>query len=277
MPWIESHTGVERHPKILKAAAALGIKPVYMSGHIHALWHAALENQEDGNLAEWPDAVVAYQALYDGDSGEFVRVLVENGLLTENRRIYNWLHYVGKYLKTKYRRNPELLDQIMSLHGEGTGIVPDPAPDLYTYKDMAGDMTGDVSTLPNPTIPGDKTPPYSPPPPPEEGDAGAPRPSPRFQVNKRPEGLADSITDDDWRDFVAMRNRKRSPLTRRAVQLVVLKIEKLAGQSQDPRECLLQSIERGWTTVWPVRRESGRPQGMRALDELDRRMGRDKP
>lgn len=118
MPWIESHSTIGRHRKTIHAALSLGIEPVQMVGHLHLLWHAALEQQEDGDLRDWPDSMVAFQAQYRGDAGAFVVALTEAGWLTEDRLLRGWLDYVGRYLEAKYRTaDPDRLAEIYGRHG----------------------------------------------------------------------------------------------------------------------------------------------------------------
>src|ERR1041385_5456139 len=64
MAWIESHTVLLRHRKTIMLASALDIKPVYAIGHLHALWHNALEQQEDGDLSAWPNSMFAQMSGY---------------------------------------------------------------------------------------------------------------------------------------------------------------------------------------------------------------------
>ena len=162
MPWIESHTGVERHPKIIRAATALEIEPVQMSGHMHSLWHAALENQEDGDLSDWPDGMIAHLAMYRGDPAEFVRVLIENRLLSEAKLIHNWLNYAGRYVRLKYRGRPERIRDIFAKHDRAHDLthVPthpsthDPTtrnPSHIKPHHTGPDPTGPDRTEPDPT------------------------------------------------------------------------------------------------------------------------------
>jgi len=117
MAWIESHTEIERHRKVLLMADELEMEPVHLSGHLHALWHAVLEQQEDGNLSTWPDSMVARQAQFNGDCSKFVSLLKKHKFLEENGLIHDWLDYAGRYLKNKYHTaNPRKLKAIEKLH-----------------------------------------------------------------------------------------------------------------------------------------------------------------
>ena len=114
MAWIESHTVLLRHRKLVELATELGLRPVYVMGHLHALWHSALEQQEDGDLSEWSDETIASLASYQGDALKFVAALQRRGWL-DGKLLHDWLDYAGKYLTAKYRTaNPGKLKKILS-------------------------------------------------------------------------------------------------------------------------------------------------------------------
>lgn len=116
MAWIESHTVLLRHRKVLQLSNDLAIPPVNIIGHLHALWHTILEQQEDGDLTEWPDAMIAQAASYDGDASAFVSALQSRKWLDE-KIVHDWMDYAGRYLIVKYRTsNPKRLLQIQKIH-----------------------------------------------------------------------------------------------------------------------------------------------------------------
>lgn len=116
MPWIESHTVLLRHRKLIELAKDLRIKPVYALGHLHALWHAALEQQEDGDLSSWSDELIAELSGFDGSAPQYVSLLQLHGWL-DGKVLHDWLDYAGKYLTAKYRTaNPKKLRQILFKH-----------------------------------------------------------------------------------------------------------------------------------------------------------------
>jgi hypothetical protein len=130
-------------------ALLLRLKPVYVMGHLHALWHDALEQQEDGDLSAWSDELIAESAQFDGDAPKFVFLLQDRGWL-DGRLIHDWLDYAGRYLESKYRTsNPKRLSEIWSKHGlvwleSGSRRTKDAPPTLP-------DLT--LPTAPNLTIP----------------------------------------------------------------------------------------------------------------------------
>lgn len=116
MAWIESHTVLIRHRKVTQLAKDLRLKPVYVLGHLHSLWHAVLEQQEDGDLTSWNDDLIADLAQFSGNAPQFVSLLQKHGWL-DGKLIHDWLDYAGRYLDAKYRTsNPTLLKAIREKH-----------------------------------------------------------------------------------------------------------------------------------------------------------------
>ena len=123
MAWLRSHTVLRHHRKNIELAQDLQINPVYSMGHLHALWHAALEQKEDGDLESWSDAFIAFTAGFTGNATKFVRSLQKHGWL-DGHLIHDWLDYAGPYLESRYRTgNPEKLKEIWAKHGIERGGV----------------------------------------------------------------------------------------------------------------------------------------------------------
>jgi hypothetical protein len=97
MPWVESHTVLTRHRKLIELSKELRLKPVYAMGHLHSLWHVALEQAEDGDLSSWSDEFIADSAQYPADAPQFVRLLQNHGWL-DGKLLHDWLDYAGRYL-----------------------------------------------------------------------------------------------------------------------------------------------------------------------------------
>ncbi len=148
MLWIESHVTLGRHPKLRNLARELRLRPAYATGHLHLLWHAALEVSEDGDLSSWPDELIAEAADYPGDAPQFVRLLQKHRWLEDNKLLHDWLDYAGKYLISKYSsKKRERLVVIWEKHGRVYGdkkatdgrpvgdhqlVAPDPTPPNLT-------------------------------------------------------------------------------------------------------------------------------------------------
>lgn len=97
--------------------------PVQIMGHLHALWHTTLEQQEDGNLADWSNQMIAHAAAYSGDADAFVSALQTRKWL-DGKVVHDWIDYAGRYLQVKYRTsNPRKLQQILKLHKSASRSV----------------------------------------------------------------------------------------------------------------------------------------------------------
>ena len=60
------------------------------------------------------------------------------------------------------------------------------------------------------------------------------------------------IPQEPWKAFCEMRQKIRKPMTDRAKELIVAKLEQLRGQGNDPRGVLLQSVENSWQGVFQI-------------------------
>lgn len=117
MPWVESHTVLARHRKTLMVAYDLKIPVVQVIGHLHVLWHTILEQQEDGDLTEWPDDMIEEAAMWEGHPGELLMSLRARGWI-DGHLVHDWLDYTGAYLTKKYSSgNVERLKVIWMKHG----------------------------------------------------------------------------------------------------------------------------------------------------------------
>lgn len=61
------------------------------------------------------------------------------------------------------------------------------------------------------------------------------------------------VDPDAWSAFVESRRAQRAPFTARAAELILAKLAHLRDGGHDPNACLLQSVERGWRGVFPVK------------------------
>lgn len=88
-------------------------------------------------------------------------------------------------------------------------------------------------------------------------DAGAYRttidPPLNHQRTKSAVALPEWVEPSAWQAFLESRRAHRAPFTARAAELILGKLEQLRAEGQNPNQCLLQSVERGWRGVFPVR------------------------
>jgi len=123
MAWLKSHSTMATHPKVFMLSQQLGISTVSAIGHLHLLWYAALEKQEDGDLSCWPDEVIAHNAYWNGNPADFVAALKQCDWL-DDRVIHDWLDYAGRFLEGRYAGNPGRLAEIWATHGKHRGEKP---------------------------------------------------------------------------------------------------------------------------------------------------------
>lgn len=77
--------------------------------------------------------------------------------------------------------------------------------------------------------------------------------------------LPDWIPEDVWAEFVDMRKKVKAPLTDRAAQLLINKLETMMHAGQKPRAVLEQSIMNSWKGVFDVKAEQAR--GINFIDD----------
>jgi hypothetical protein len=65
--------------------------------------------------------------------------------------------------------------------------------------------------------------------------------------------LPDWIPLNAWKGFLEMRKKIQRPLTDRAVELAVRKLDKLREQGEDVEEVLNQSVLNCWQGLFPVK------------------------
>lgn len=112
MAWIESHTVLLRHRKLVGLAKDLKVRKSHAMGYLHSLWHTALEQQEDGDLSRFNAPMIASYSDYPGNAVAFTRLLRKHEWLDRDLKIHDWWQYAGPYLRSKYKRNPEKWESI---------------------------------------------------------------------------------------------------------------------------------------------------------------------
>lgn len=108
MAWLESHQSIRIHPKTRRAARALGVSIPLMVGHLHLLWHWALDYAQDGSLADYEPADIADAAMWEGDPDLFCEALLQcgpgktAGFLERDEtgalQIHDWWEYAGRLI-----------------------------------------------------------------------------------------------------------------------------------------------------------------------------------
>lgn len=120
MAWIESHTNLHRHPKIIKTQRVFGWDNDQAVGKMMKFWHWCLEFADSGVLDAYDAEDIAAVFGVTLDPSALVQRMVAIGWLDDDPvlRVHDWLDYAGKYLHAKYHTsNPEKLNGIYAAHG----------------------------------------------------------------------------------------------------------------------------------------------------------------
>lgn len=119
MAWIESHTNLHRHPKIIKTQRVFGWDNDQAVGKMMKFWHWCLEFADSGVLDAYDAEDIAAVFGVTLDPSALVQRMVAIGWLDDDPvlRVHDWLDYAGKYLHAKYHTsNPEKLKDIYAAH-----------------------------------------------------------------------------------------------------------------------------------------------------------------
>jgi hypothetical protein len=105
MPWVKVDVDLLDHFKTRKVADMLGILPVYVGGHLQALWSWSLKHRPDGDLTRLDAQDIAWAAQWPGDPQPFLDALLNQQFLeqTSDGRlfIHDWLEYSGQYQQAR--------------------------------------------------------------------------------------------------------------------------------------------------------------------------------
>lgn len=94
--YIESHSTVIGHWKTKRLARSLGICRAQAIGHLHALWHWAVDYAPDGDTSRHPPDVIADAALWEGDPYRFVEAMIDSEFFDPPGDIHDWFEGAGK-------------------------------------------------------------------------------------------------------------------------------------------------------------------------------------
>lgn len=96
MAWFPLHQNLQRHPKLLKACAKLGIKRTQLIGHLCCLWWWAIDYAPSGDLSLLSVEEIAQAAEWELDDTTFAAALKDCGWLDDDGWIHDWEEYGGK-------------------------------------------------------------------------------------------------------------------------------------------------------------------------------------
>lgn len=122
MAYVPSDQRLGRHPKTRIAADLLGISIPLLVGHLHLLWHWAMDFAQDGDLSHFTDAAIEAAAMWDGEPGALVAALIncgtggKVGFIEPGRVLHDWDQYGGKVF-TKRDKEAQRMREWRDRHG----------------------------------------------------------------------------------------------------------------------------------------------------------------
>lgn len=133
--WIESHTTMRNHKKLIALCNALQISRAAAIGHLHMLWWWAIENRETGDLTGLFDKDIAVACDWDENPKVLIDALHLTGWL-KDYQISDWDDYSYRLLGMR-QANRERQRRHRAVTRDVTGYVP-PATEqnLTKHKDI---------------------------------------------------------------------------------------------------------------------------------------------
>ncbi|MAG35318.1 MAG: hypothetical protein CL878_03590 [Dehalococcoidia bacterium] len=111
MTWIKSHLNLRTHPKGRKLARLLDISHAAAVGHLHFLWHWAIQFADSGDLSRLDVVDIAEAAGWEGDPEALITALLDCGghgqsgfldrLPSGQLVIHDWLDYAGRLVERR--------------------------------------------------------------------------------------------------------------------------------------------------------------------------------
>jgi len=105
--WIESHTDLREHPKVLRLCGRLSKPLPEIIGHLHLLWWWTAVYRLSGELTGLTDSEIASYSRWQGDAKVFVTALIKERWLDRKggkTYIHDWSCYCGKLIKARLDR-----------------------------------------------------------------------------------------------------------------------------------------------------------------------------
>ena len=132
MAWMELHDTLPDHPKVICAAAALGMDKDTFVGKLVRLWVWALNHRESGRLLEGELETVAEVMRCQERPAALVAALVEVGLLDRVRGgyvIHDWEQYVSMLMAKREERRSQTRQRVQRYREKALREPAGPAPE----------------------------------------------------------------------------------------------------------------------------------------------------
>ena len=230
---------------MIELAKELRLKPVFALGHLHALWHAALEQQEDGDLSSWSDDLIAEMSAFDGSAPQYVSLLQQHQWL-DGKILHDWLDYAGGYLRSKYHHtNRRWLINTWLKHGKRYGK----STSLRKGKGPPGLSKVRLSKVLNSF-------------------------SSEESLRETNLALPNWLDAEVWNSYCQHRAAmpKKNHMSANAEKLAIAQLAKWWGAGHDPNEIVRTSIMNGWLGLFEPKAAAAQPRQFN--DEANQRIQR---
>lgn len=240
------------HPKTIKLHSLLGSEGVIS---LLRLWCYAGQWKHSGDLSSMSDEEIECAALFVGNSGMFVKVLRDVRFIDSNNCLHDWREHNPWAAGSEKRSDMARFSRLAHTHPKLFKELTDKGVNALSRIEYDSLTEPQRSVNVPLTQSGSKrlTPSPSPSP--------VPSPAPKRKKERpaqAPFSLPDWIDRSTWDSYEEMRRKKRAPMTDRARELTVIKLDGLRKSGNDPKLVLEQSIEKSWTGVFELKSQGGK-------------------
>lgn len=157
MAWIEVHTNLPDHPKVLRAAKALKIDSDALVGKLVRLWTWALENREDGILTDVDMERLGRIMNYGGKVETLSAALIKHGLLEDEgdgcASIHDWDEHVVRLLEKKREKRKQTAERVARYRAKKNALHDGECNALQERYETRTCNACNAPTVPNQTLP----------------------------------------------------------------------------------------------------------------------------
>ena len=263
--WIKLYDSLPQHKKLMRFRKLLKISTAEAVGLLCLLWLWAINNAHDGDLSDVDAQDIAEVCAWKKKPDALLSALIETGFVTDDMRLHDWDDYAGTLMYQReearrqtrerverYRKNKKAqAEKSDTCNGDVTRYTS------VTSEESNEECNGDVTQV--------------------KRDCNAHRVEKsreeKSKSNKKGDNppLIPPQISDAFSDFAEMRKKIKAPLTDRATQLALSKLETLApGDYDTQRKILEQSTMRSWRGLFELKDEGGAKHGQTVrVDEDD--------
>ena len=161
MAWIESHTNLDRHSKLIRFQTAMRWSRNEAVGFLHRFWWSVLEVSPSGDVTALTSPEVMSETLNMKLDvvRDAIQRLEEFGFIERNGEsvyVHDWLDYAGRFLRSKFSKKRETLVSIWALYGKEYGEKEEADTQPTPRRNPADTLP--TRTIPNRTVPNQTVP-----------------------------------------------------------------------------------------------------------------------